>query len=662
MNEQRTFLRYFPVLCAVLLMLSLVFAGCASPDSRDLITDYNALVAAIRDARHGDVLLVGDIDFSPTSPDLPNSYMNIELDKSLTIKSAKGKAVFTNSSFLLKGSKVSDSELQCRFEDIIFDGGTDTQSLVGVDFDYPWSEATQSNTWNAPMKAQQAFAFSGNVDAGFQGCSFRNYMHEYGPVIDIRYGDYTDNAYLLDLFGDYSGCTIDLLFKDCHIENNAAFYDGGAIYIEGNKNVNLRAENCVFSGNQSGCGEFRRGGGVIYASGATLNFYQCRLENNQANHVYVGTPLPENDTNKGGALLLEGSELTLIDCTVKDNRASVGGALSFTNSMGDLDGCVFTKNRAEAFATNPYEVYGPWSNMALGGAIYVEGNNGTTVALTNCEIRDNSAATAYGGIYGFYTPSVDPSTGTYYMKMSLCTYEGNTSDTSYDYSQEEIYPWASHPGDSFANPHLSLLGCYITDDSFIKDFPRNETPHEENGYNYLAAPGTEAEAGEMRIPAEATEKLLAGRYGEKLKNIHVGSNYSPSLYRDSPITPELILSLGGAVLLLVVVVVLLFLWRRKKVTVPEEAPAPEKPLIVMTRYTPEQIESVITRIPETQLLTSRELEVLKELLSGKKQSEVARELGIEVSTVKDFYRKIYDKLNVPNKDGLLCKASEVINQ
>ncbi len=652
--------KWLPVLLA---LLCFTLAACRTEDDSRLITSYNELMTAINEAENGDTLLVGDIDFSPLSPDVPNSVMNIEIGKDITLKSGKsdGAAVFTNGSLLLSGSKISGEKTVCRFENIVFDGKADFENLCAADYEYPWSEAEQTYTYNAPKIAQQAISFKGNVDVSFLNCSFINYMHEYGPVIDIRYGDYTDNPYLLDLFGDHSACKLNINFDNCLIKQNSALYDGGAIYIESNTNVNLTANNTVFSENRSTVGDFSRGGGAIFASGAILEFNGCTFDKNTANHAYADSPLPEYDTHKGGAILLESSTLKLVNSKVFENRASMGGGISMTNSKADIDGCFFTQNRTEANISNPELADAPWSNMAQGGAIYVEGISNDTVMLTNCEVKENSAAVAYGGIYGFYSPHEDPSFGTYFIKMNLCTYENNSADTVYDYQNPEIYPWTSHAGDMFANPHLSMLGCSVVDESFARDFPREQLASAENGYNELSSK-TVSPTEKTRIPTEEAEKILGDRYGGKLKRVYVGSNYSASLYQpDSSMTGVFVVAIA---LILILSGTSLALKKRKtlKAAVEEpEAPAPEnKPQIVMTRYDDADVDRFVSLYPKTALLTKREMEVFRELLRGRKQGEIAYYLGIEVSTVKDYNKKIYAKLDVANKDELFIRVTETL--
>ena len=80
--------------------------------------------------------------------------------------------------------------------------------------------------------------------------------------------------------------------------------------------------------------------------------------------------------------------------------------------------------------------------------------------------------------------------------------------------------------------------------------------------------------------------------------------------------------------------------------------APTEPRIVKTRYTDEEIDRIIEGTKEAQMLTDRELEVFRELLKGKKQSEIGYRLGITVNTVKDYAGRVYAKFGVANKNAL----------
>lgn len=691
----------FVVLIAAIAVSAVPYKAAAE-ENKDLITSFSDLKAAINAANDGDTLYVGDIDFSPVGG-VNNTWMRIEANKSLTFKSGKkdGKSVFTNGSIILTGSKSAGGKNTFYFENIIFEGGIDTAELKTTDFDYPWSETEQCFTMNEPEMAQYAISFKGNVDAEFVGCDFRNYMHEYGPVMHIRYGDYTQSPSLLEMFGDYSNCTLNIKFSRCNITGNAAFYDGGAIYISGNNNVTLTAADCVFGNNYSGEGDFRFGGGAIFASGAKIVMERCRIENNSANHLFPDMDLPDEDKHEGGGLCLHSSNLTLTNSYITGNSASMGGGIAFTDSDAVIDGCVFTGNRAEEHSTNWTGDLGPWNNMAQGGAIYHTGLTGTKVTVINSSIYKNSAQNAYGGIYSHYSGVVvEIADGQ--LELKLCTYAGNTCDSEYDYSAEDMFPWCSHPGDILEIPQLNMSGCVIIDDTFEKDFPRNEQPTADNAYNYIASPAAAVSDGlsvkypetpshftpdipegkDFSVPAEYAAELLNGRYDGALKNVHVGNNYDASLYpsadlpasdtdvRKSAKFPYWIIALAAAVIAVIAIVIVVIRKKSNKNAgdseniLPENAAEPEQSgqPVVKAWFTKSEIETILTSFPKAQTMTGREVEVFTEMLEGKRQKEIAYDLGIEITTVKDFYRKIYDKLESANKDDLLKKCSEFVSK
>jgi DNA-binding NarL/FixJ family response regulator len=53
--------------------------------------------------------------------------------------------------------------------------------------------------------------------------------------------------------------------------------------------------------------------------------------------------------------------------------------------------------------------------------------------------------------------------------------------------------------------------------------------------------------------------------------------------------------------------------------------------------------------PETALLSERELEVIKHLVQGQTNKEIARDLGLSVRTIEAHLRNIYGKLGVSTR-------------
>lgn len=663
----------------------------------ELITNQNDLLSAIGDAEEGDVLLVGHIDFTaPTG--IFNELMRVQLDKGITIRSGlkNEKAVFTNGSFLLRGSKVAGARLQCTFENIVFDGAVDTDGLTAGDWERPYDESIQNYTCDVPLKAQYAVSFEGTVHAVFSGCVFQNYMYEYGGAIWCRYGDYTDNPYYLDLYGDYSGCTLDITMTDCRFIGNAAQYAGGAIYLDGNgDNVTLRAENCSFEENDSALNDYGQGGGAIYGQYASVELVDCTLTGNRGNRDY-GFTVADGDRSRGGAIQMSNGSLEMTNCLIAENTASLGGGLCLTNNRTMLDGCVLRHNRGENGV--PTKLTGPLASVGMGGAMYVETEASIPVCVYNSSIYENSASMAYGGIYGFYNEDYVGllSQGFGKLDFYFCTVANNTCDTTYDDTDPDRWLWYSHPGDVWSIPYVTATGCLI-----LEEGTREELPSPENGYNYFGSEGVQLQEtqGHLRsdsweVPPDYGENLPSSRYDGQL---FAGSNYDPSFYTEPeeeppaseptvevpaqtlpqkteptptepPVTPEPQeeasfpwIWIGVAAALAVGLVVL---WHLRKDTKTEAPPPPQptEPRIVLTRYTQEQIGQMIQKMPQTQRLTPRELEVFEELLMGKKQGEIAYHLGISVPTVKDNARRIYDKLEVQNKNELFIKVQDVMQE
>lgn len=60
-------------------------------------------------------------------------------------------------------------------------------------------------------------------------------------------------------------------------------------------------------------------------------------------------------------------------------------------------------------------------------------------------------------------------------------------------------------------------------------------------------------------------------------------------------------------------------------------------IIVKAWFTNEEIDKIIQALPKARNLTGRESEVFVEILEGKKQKEIACDLGIEITTVKEMF-------------------------
>ncbi|MGJ8723186.1 MAG: choice-of-anchor Q domain-containing protein [Roseibacillus sp.] len=83
----------------------------------------------------------------------------------------------------------------------------------------------------------------------------------------------------------------------------------------------------------------------------------------------------------GGAILADGAELNLLNCTLHGNSAGVGGAILNTGSVVRLTNCTLSDNQVSG----------------SGGAIYC-GNAGEVTVLNHCTVTRNTATNFGGGI------------------------------------------------------------------------------------------------------------------------------------------------------------------------------------------------------------------------------------------------------------------------
>jgi len=202
--------------------------------------------------------------------------------------------------------------------------------------------------------------------------------------------------------------------------------------------------------------------------------------------------------------------------------------------------------------------------------------------------------------------------------------------------------------------------------------PNTYTVTFDFGYDRTEKAQTFGEALDLPEASERSGYTFVGWFtmedgkGEQLTN---GASFMSAenvtyyaYYRETGSVLSTVLICLGAVILVVGGTAWFFIGRKKKKAVTEseatQAAAetaqsvPTEQRIVKTRYTDEEIDRIVNSTNEAQLLTERELEVFRELLKGKKQSEIGYYLGITVPTVKDNAGRIYSKFGVSNKNAL----------
>ena len=484
----------FLYVLSCLLFLCLAFAinvavGAEAISREDeLITTRNDFINALNKAENGDIILVGDIDFNLSSTGAVNTIERIIIDKNITIKSGKtdGNAVFTGASFILNGTKIGGEYSTFSFEGITFNEGLDTNVITDEDWQLSYDSMGEELS-PYPLKNQYAVECKGNAIAGFKNCEFKKYMHTYGPAIRAFYADYTLTPWLEAEHGDNVPYRLELNLEGCSFSSNASLYGGGAVYVEANnKNVTLNVKDCSFNDNKSGFVQNAVGGGAIYMRNIAASFEGCVFERNDANYFYGGERFWADMLSGGAIGCTDGSEITVRNCKIVGNKASVGGGIGIDISSVDIEDCYITENRAIPETEDKRSTLGLASNQGLGGAIYL--NGAISVNVSNTEIRKNYAENAMGAIFTDYNPSLDYSTRS--IHLLFCTIENNTCKTAMsDYTGygEDRWLWFSWYPDFFDINYLNYYGNLVVDELYETHNPKVEQPTEENGYNYFGS-------------------------------------------------------------------------------------------------------------------------------------------------------------------------------
>ncbi len=477
-----------------LLLLCLIFATSAvvgaaeSTREGELITTRNEFEKALNAANDGDTLLVGDIDFNLQGEGAVNEAERITITKNITIKNGKtdGKAVFTGASFLLNGTNVAGKTSEFRFVGITFDEGLNADEITHTDWELSYS-GDGSLVSSTPIKCQRAIHCIGNINANFSDCEFKNYMSVEGGAIYAWYLD-----------GDNSHCALNLTLDRCSFKSNSALNSGGAIYLRAKSNIQLSAVDCTFTDNRSGFNDQATGGGAVALHDCKSEFNNCEFKDNIANHFYGGDRffdfgyVPEmggnfilyDDTLEGGAILAWDGELSMKNCVLTKNSASYGGAIALQTITADIEDCLITENSAVSVLEEAHKnkYLGVGSCNGIGGAIYIDGAKDITIS--NTEIADNYADSAYGAIYATYV-TYDPE---FYEQFELdllfCSIRDNACGVKISEIQNDSGSWLY---DTHAIPYINTVGCLVLDEIYGEDIPRNEQPTEENGYNFFGS-------------------------------------------------------------------------------------------------------------------------------------------------------------------------------
>ena len=193
----------------------------------------------------------------------------------------------------------------------------------------------------------------------------------------------------------------------------------------------------ITGGNANGRAYPSAQGGAILNEGSNLAITNCSL---QANQGIIGGAIANNSSNptisncnlqgnqatqSGGAISNSGSSPILTNCMLQNNQASNGGAMTNGNTCNPiLTNCTLQNNQAYRNGGAIYNIFGSpvltncvlQNNQAsVGGAIH---NSQCSPTLTNCTLQNNQATADGGAIYNTQTT----------LTLTGCTLQGNQGD------------------------------------------------------------------------------------------------------------------------------------------------------------------------------------------------------------------------------------------
>jgi len=186
---------------------------------------------------------------------------------------------------------------------------------------------------------------------------------------------------------------------------------------------------------------------------------------------------PHRYHSKGGGIYLDQSTLTLSDCMLTNNQASLGGAIYIDRGELTLTDCTLSDNTAfghfDPSGPNNEEDYEP--TKGRGGAIYVEttwGDTPAAVTVERCTLSRNMASGyagvsgAYGG--GIFAMAVAPAQAT--VTVADSTLVENVAWGSDSAAGGAIaIGWVTEYDDDQSTAHVTIRNSTLSDNSAVGD-------------------------------------------------------------------------------------------------------------------------------------------------------------------------------------------------
>ena len=592
-------------ICAVVGYPATINAGSGT-DTPAYITTRAELMKALAEKR--EVIYVGDIDFD-------ENEIYVQIENNVKIVGKPEGSLFKDAHFSVIGSGLESEKITVSFENITLDG---CYEMPQGD---PAAAASFADFHGDRTNKGCIFA-KGFLEFSLTNCTIRNYCTKYGAAM---YFQYTDGN--VDL-----GTRAQLTIQNCNFSGNTC--ERGVLWINGKK-LKLEMTDTAFSAN------------TVYSGVAVLGGVEGTAENiTVKDNRHVAFSEKNSFPQGGGGLALVNSELLLKKSIIDGNETVKGGGLLITNSKVTLDSCKIINNRAQ-----------------MGGGLLIESSETTPVYITNCRISGNTAKQE-GAVWVHPADQIGIGVPTGIVEFSFCTFENNMSE---DEEHLVFHPVISENDNTTVGRDgtIAFLACRIRDEKV--------SPSIRDGEDYNIV---NSDRKGDTVPDEVTARAAGGYFGTGRKMVP-GVNETISGTQTS-LLPFLLIGLISAGLIVFAVILL---WskkdRNKEIAVVQETMDIEnEPTTIetFTAATPEEesqkgqsedvtnagdgdeekrIAAYLQKLLDDGTLTSREMDVLKEYLSGKARTEISATLFISESTVKNHISSIFSKLGVKSRKELL---------
>ncbi len=574
----------------VLLFFAAFISGCGTDEAAPVYISTRAELTKALAEKQAEIY-VDDIAFDEAD-------IYVEIAHSVAIIGRPQQSTLTKAHFVVTGGESESGLINVSFRNLIFDGCYEMP-------DGDPQKAESFGDFHGDREDKAALTANGFLELSLENCIVTRYCRQLYPALYVNYA--------AEGIGKASSCSI----RGCTFSKNIS--ERGALWINAN-GASLELRDTVVEKNLLHTNALIIGGVNAEISGLQV------LNNERV--VYGEKSI---FTHSGGGLALSKSDAVMSGCRIEGNTAINGGGMSVSGCSLLLSDSVIRNNHA----------------LEYGGGMIIGSSESGPVYVTNCIFEGNSADELEGAIMVWPADQINIGKPTGTVEFSFCTFSGNSSP---DGEHLKYHPIATEdPATSIGRDgRVDFIACRIQDDAV--------DPALVNGENCNVV--NDSRMGDA-VPEAVAGRVALGRYSDVKQTLYAGEN---TIKGDRGMDGKAlgwVLSGGGVCILLTAS---LFIRKAgQKPVEPETAEgeagdaqgsvdAPEADLLEFPMD--EMISEMVDQARRLDVLTDRELDILREYLKGKKRQKIAEELFISESTVKNHISKIFSKLEVKSKEEL----------